>query len=285
MALARRPTDDPFARRLDPGKLVCVLVGDEPECAFDALVRQDRGQPGIEIADEARQHPDARSCRDELVLGIDARRAQGQGKVGINLVEVAQFRRVDQVRDVADEMVAGDQIARFARHRVASQVVFAGIEAKRVIAELAGDHRAALRARQHDRHVGLALGQAEKAGSRNEVDDKVWMGRDEFGNVGGKKPAAEAFADAEQQDACQAIACAGAVRLVHHRGRLGHGLDERQQPLARLGQHLPGIALFEQGGPRSASSLLSRLLTVVPSTQSAAPALASRLVRESARKT
>jgi hypothetical protein len=77
---------------------------------------------GVGIADEAGQHADARPGGEQLVLGVDAGGAQRGRKAGVNLVQIAQLRRIEQVGDIADQAVALRQVARCAGRAVVIQI-------------------------------------------------------------------------------------------------------------------------------------------------------------------
>ncbi len=85
------------------------------------------------------------------------------------LVRVSEAGSVEQVFDVADETMPG-QFGRAARRPVAREIVPGGVEAQRIVGELAGNEPAMVRTSDHDGDVGFPLRQREGARHGDELD-------------------------------------------------------------------------------------------------------------------
>jgi hypothetical protein len=89
---------------------VGVLVRDQPEAADNHLIGQDADQCGIAVAHKAGQNADAARCRQDAMLGKDRCGAQISNQIGVDLGQIIEFGRIDQFRDIADELMARFQI-------------------------------------------------------------------------------------------------------------------------------------------------------------------------------
>ena len=125
----------PIFTRLHARQSLRVAVGDQPERAVDDAIGQDAGYCFVIVTHEAWQHANACPRRDEAVLCVDAGRPQMRGQAGVDFVEIMQFRRVNEVRDVANEAMAVRQIGGRVWQRCG--VIFRGVEAKVIIGQLA----------------------------------------------------------------------------------------------------------------------------------------------------
>ncbi|MCY1541860.1 hypothetical protein D9M68_775690 [compost metagenome] len=83
--------------------------------------------------------------------------------------------------------------------RVAGEVAGRAVQAQRVIAQLAAYIRAALGALDGDGQVGLALGQADEPGHRQDVQRDVRIAPLEVGGQGRQHVAAETLGGADAQ--------------------------------------------------------------------------------------
>jgi hypothetical protein len=95
------------------------------------------------------------------MLGEDAGGAQGWGEGRIEIGQIVEFGRIEQVGDIADELMTGAQVID-AEDRGPGEIDFPGVELQRVIGQLARDQRPGLGAREQDRQIRLAPGGLRK---------------------------------------------------------------------------------------------------------------------------
>ncbi|MNY18683.1 hypothetical protein D3C86_1520790 [compost metagenome] len=182
-----------------------------------------------------------------MVLGHHAGAAQHHLAGGQQVFQIAQTLAEQKFVHIADEGVVR-QVRALIDGRVARQVAGRAIQAQRVIAQLAAHIGAALRTFDGDGQVGLALGQADKARNRQDIQRDVRIASLEVGRERRQHIAAEAFGGADAQMARQGLTDARQVFAggMHHAFHL-FGMHE--QALAVVRQHEAGAArLLEQQG-------------------------------------
>jgi hypothetical protein len=110
VALLLHHLHQPVGDEADAAQAVVVLVADQPEAAGDAAVGQDALQRRIAVADKAGQHARTRVGGEQAMLGEDAGGAQGWGEGRIEIGQIVEFGRIEQVGDIADELMTGAQV-------------------------------------------------------------------------------------------------------------------------------------------------------------------------------
>ena len=78
---------------------------DQPEIPVDRAFRKYRCQRVIRVADKAWQHANACADCDQSVLRDDARRTDIGGQAGYEIVQIVEFGRINQIRNIADQMI------------------------------------------------------------------------------------------------------------------------------------------------------------------------------------
>ncbi len=142
----------------------------EPEAALqgDGL-RQNGDELGIVPGDEVRQHGDAGAFPRHLPLGDDGRAAEARRQARRDVFMIAQLGGIDQVVDIADEVMLREVGDGGDRAR-AGEIVRMGVEVQHIVRQFAHFQPAGFRPRQHDRHVRLALRHGDEAGDGDDVE-------------------------------------------------------------------------------------------------------------------
>jgi len=153
----------PNFERLHACKAVRVFVHHQPERACYAPLGQHGHQPCVSIADKAGQHADPGTGCDQAVLRVDRGGADCRGEAGLDFGQIAQFGRIEQIGDIADQRMPARQITCAAQRRGGLRDIQARRRAaarsrtacRRSPARRAGGER--------DGQVRLALRRAEEA--------------------------------------------------------------------------------------------------------------------------
>ena len=118
---------EPFLAHLYTGEALRVAVGDDPEAALDRPLGANRNQIARSIGNEARQYAHTRTFDDQSMLRIDAGRADLRFKSSVEIIEVVQFGRIEQVGNIAHQCMTPGEVSGTRWRAMLSQVGFAGV--------------------------------------------------------------------------------------------------------------------------------------------------------------